>query len=84
MPSPLAATIESQRVLTNKAQYVDAERKFHAKVSSNANKVQNDADKSCANDKNRYKICTCDHILDATNAPMLTCGMQRLCNGQIQ
>lgn len=35
MPCPLAEAIEAQRIWTSKAQYADAERKFHAKVSSN-------------------------------------------------
>lgn len=33
MPCPLAEAIEAQRIWTSKAQYVDAERKFHTKVS---------------------------------------------------
>lgn len=32
MPCPLAEAMESQRIWTNKAQYVDAERKYHTKV----------------------------------------------------
>lgn len=34
MPCPLAEAIQAQQIWTNKAQYVDAERKFHSKVSS--------------------------------------------------
>lgn len=34
MPCPLAEAIEAQRIWTSKAQYADAEQKFHAKVSS--------------------------------------------------
>ena len=34
MPCPLAEAIEVQRIWTSKAQYADAERKFHSKVSS--------------------------------------------------
>lgn len=33
MPCPLAEAMEAQRVWTNKAQYADAERKYHTKVS---------------------------------------------------
>lgn len=33
MPCPVAAAAEAQQVWTNKAQYVDAERKLHSKVS---------------------------------------------------
>lgn len=32
MPCPLAEAMESQRIWTNKAQYVDAERKYYTKV----------------------------------------------------
>jgi len=32
MPCPLAEAIEAQRIWTSKAQYADAEQKFHAKM----------------------------------------------------
>lgn len=33
MPCPLAEAIQAQSIWTSKAQYADAERKFHTKVS---------------------------------------------------
>ncbi|XP_055319243.1 elongation factor 1-delta-like [Sitodiplosis mosellana] len=55
MPCPLAEAIQAQSIWTNKAQYVDAERKFHSKLQSDAVNVEESTKPISENSKKNNK-----------------------------